>query len=1018
MDGTRFVAPLRAVAAVAGAVVTAGIGFSATNHDPRPLPPPAAGPVDFVRDIQPILQAACLSCHGEEKQRGDYRLDARSVALTGGSGHAPNIIPGRSADSPLIRFVAGQDPEIFMPPKGDRLTADHISLLRRWIDDGAAWPETASVEVLDKADWWSLKPMVKAAAPPLPPGGRNLIDGWVADALSTHNLSLAPEADARTLIRRLTFDLTGLPPNPDAVDDFVRDWATAPDRDRVYGELVDSLLASPQYGERWARHWLDVVHFGETHGYDKDQPRPHAWPYRDYVIRSFNADKPYARFVQEQVAGDVLFPDTVDGQTALGFIAAGPWDLIGHAEVPESKIDGQIARHLDRDNMVANTIGTFNAMTIHCAQCHDHKFDPITTEDYYGLQSVFAALDRADRPYDTDPAIARQRADLLARQRELATRHQATLATAREVAGDALAGIEKSLAEMERTPRHATRGWHSNLEPSPNVTKWVQVDLGEVVDLREIGLRPCHDDFNQIGAGFGFPVRFRLEAANDPEFSRDVMAIADHTEEDFPNPGINALRFPTTASARYLRLTATTLASRKDSFMAAIAELEAVDTAGTQRARGAAVTSLDSIESDGAWSRAFLTDGHFPGAPPASAEDASRTRQQLLDARRLVVKALAGDATADTLDHLESERAHVDAAVAALPPPQRVYAGTIHHGSGAFAGTGATGGQPRPVHVLARGDVRRPIRPATPGAIASISGPPAHFHLPADAPEGERRAALARWLTDPHHPLTWRTIVNRVWQYHFGRGLVDTPNDFGRMGGLPSHPELLDWLAVIFRDDLDGSVKALHRHIVTSATYRQQSNVDNPAAEHLDAANSLLWRQNRRRLEAEAVRDSVLAVAGALDLTMGGPSFQDFVIERPEHSPHYQYHLADPENPALHRRSVYRFLVRSQQQPWMVALDCADPSMMVDKRNQTITPLQALAQLNNQLMVVMARRFAERATTAGPDLTAQITAAFRLAVQRAPEPAELDTLVQYARTHGMANTCRLLINLNEFIFID
>src|SRR5262249_39767549 len=248
-------------------------------------------------------------------------------------------------------------------------------------------------------------------------------------------------ADGSTLIRRVTFDLTGLPPSPEAIRAFVAD--VSPD---AYEQLVDRLLASPHHGERWARHWLDVVHFGETHGYDKDKPRPNAWPYRDYVIRSFTADKPYARFVQEQVAGDVLFPGTVDGIEALGFLAAGPWDFIGHAELPESKIDGKIARHLDRDDFVSNTIGTFMSLTVHCAQCHNHKFDPITQEDYYSLHAVFAAIDRTDKAYDADPKTAARRAELEARKKTAEAKVAALEADARKRAGKELEAIEKRIA--------------------------------------------------------------------------------------------------------------------------------------------------------------------------------------------------------------------------------------------------------------------------------------------------------------------------------------------------------------------------------------------------------------------------------------------------------------------------------------------------------------------------------------------------------------------------------------------
>ncbi|HEX3871315.1 MAG TPA: DUF1553 domain-containing protein, partial [Pirellulales bacterium] len=356
-----------------------------------------------------------------------------------------------------------------------------------------------------------------------------------------------------------------------------------------------------------------------------------------------------------------------------------------------------------------------------------------------------------------------------------------------------------------------------------------------------------------------------------------------------------------------------------------------------------------------------------------------------------------------------------------LPKPLLVYAGTIHTGKGSFVGTGTRGGKPRPIHLLARGDVKKPEKLCEPGAIAAIEALPARFDLDEEASEAERRAALARWITDPRNPLTWRSIVNRVWQYHFGRGIVDTPNDFGRMGGLPSHPELLDWLATWFRDEAHGSLKQLHKLIVTSDAYRQTSEVPaevSDAAEAIDAENALLWRQNRRRLEAEAVRDSILAVAGKLDLTMGGPSFQDFVVEEPNNSPHYLYQRHDPENPVSHRRSIYRFIVRSKQHPWMATMDCADPSMLVEKRNQTITPLQALAQMNNAFVLAMAEHFAERIEEQGGTLEAQVTRAMRVAVDRSPSGEELKLLVAYARQFGLPNTCRMILNLNEFVFVD
>ena len=969
------------------------------------LPPAAKRAVDFVKDVQPIFEAKCAKCHGVEKQKGGYRLDDRHSALHGGDEHAPNILPGKSAESPLVHFVAGLDPEMKMPGKGEPLTVAQIGILRAWIDQGAVWPDSASAGRKDPKDWWSLKPIVR---PPVSEIG-NPIDTFISKALAEKGLAMSPEADARTLCRRLYFDLTGLPPTPEEVETFVRDSGS--DHSTLNSQL-STLLASPRYGERWARHWLDVVHFGETHGYDKDQPRPNAWPYRDYVIRAFNDDKPFARFVQEQIAGDVLFPNTADGIEALGFISAGPWDFIGHAEVPETKIDGKIARHLDRDDMVANTINTFCSLTVHCAQCHNHKFDPIPQEDYYALQAVFAAVDRTDKVYDLDPAVAAQRAELGGKQRALKAKKDELEKALTKSGGGMVGSLDRLIDEGTRGPEAGERvefGWHSNIEANQDLEKWVQVDLGAPREITEIVIAACHDTFNNIGAGFGFPVRFKVAISDDETFSKGIT-LDDQTAADFANPGVKPRRIAAGKTARFIRVTATKLAPRMNDFIFALAELQALDQTGRNLALGASVTSGDSIEAAPRWSRANLIDGYFYGSiaklAPEQLAALTRHRDELLAKSTQPELRDQSAATA-------RELAEVEVALAKLPAPRTAYIGTVHNGSGSFTGTGATGGKPRPIFLLARGDVTKPGKPVEPGALSAIDALPAHFD--ASASEGERRAALARWLTDEKNPLAWRSIVNRVWQYHFGRGLVDSPNDFGHMGQLPSHPELLDWLAAEFRDS-GGSFKKLHRLIVTSATYRQSSN-SRADYEAIDSGNALLWRQYRRKLEAEAVRDSLLAVAGQLDLQMGGPSFQDFIVTHPEHSPHYEYQLADPENPALHRRSIYRFLVRSQQQPFMSALDCADPSMLVEKRNQTLTPLQALAQLNNQLALAMAKHFAARVEKTG-DANAQITAAFRIALQRDPGAGELSALAAYAGQHGLANTCRVILNTNEFAFVD
>jgi hypothetical protein len=862
-------------------------------------------------------------------------------------------------------------------------------------------------------DWWSLRPLHRPSVPDIGVAGLHPLDAFVVRTLAGKGLKPSTEADRTTLIRRLSFDLTGLPPTPQEIEAFERDADP-----RAYEKLVDRLLASPHYGERWARHWLDVVHYGETHGYDKDKPRPNAWPYRDYVIRSFNSDKAYSRFVQEQVAGDVLFPGTQDGIEGMGFVASGPWDFIGHAEVPETKIDGKVARHLDRDDMVVNTMQTFTSLTVQCAQCHHHKFDPISAEDYYSLHAVFAAVDRADRQYDVDPAVAGKREELTARQTGGAARRKAIESAIQTRAGEPLVELDRQIAAATKAGKTSEAfGYHSGIESKADVAKWVQVDLGSSRALSRVVLHPCKDDFAGIGEGFGFPVRYRVEASDNADFEGTLVMLQDRTATDVPNPKLRAQEVTVAGvQARYVRVTATRLAARSSDFIFALAELEVRDSANQNVAAGAKVTSMDSIEAPARWQRANLTDGWAPGAGElggAKGADLARLKQQR---EALWASSTAPDEKGE-LARIEQELGAVKSALAALPPQSVAYVASVYRGGGAFQGTGAQGGKPRPIFVLNRGNVQKPGNPAQPGTLSCVDGLPARFELPETHSEGERRAALARWLTRPENPLPWRSIVNRVWQYHFGRGLVETSNDFGRMGTLPTHPELLDWLAVEFRDG-GQSMKALHRLIVTSAVYRQRSDALQPAAMAVDSDNRYLWRQNRRKLEAEAVRDAVLAVSGKLDRRLGGPSFQDFVIEKPEHSPHYEYHLHDPEDPKSHRRSVYRFIVRSQQQPFMTVLDCADPSMQVGRRNEGVSPLQALAMLNNPLMLAMSRHFAARLEAAGGTLEGQVARAHFEAMGRPATAEELRELVGFAREHGLPNLCRALFNLNEFSYVD
>jgi hypothetical protein len=971
--------------------------------------------VDFRRDIAPIFERRCLSCHNGAEKKGKLSLQTEKEALAGGDNGAA-IEPGKPAESLLLDYISGDKPE--MPKKGPPLKKEEVALIRDWIAAGAKWP--ADFALLDRAvadsNWWSLQPLVR---PPLPKLGTDdekrvltPIDAFILAKLHEQQLAPSAEADKLTLLRRLYFDLTGLPPTPEETSEFLKD-----EDPRAYEKLVDRLLESPRYGERWARHWLDVVHYADTHGYDKDKLRPNAWPYRDYVIRSLNQDKPYGQFVREQLAGDVLYPGSADGTIALGFIAAGPWDFVGHAEVPETKIDGMAARNLDRDDMVTATMNAFCSTTVQCARCHNHKFDPVSMEDYYSLQAVFAAVDRADKSYDADPAIGKKRVELAAKLAELQKQKQLVEAKVREAGGAGFAAVEKSLAELSRAGSSEEKpefGYHSNIEPRQEVVKWVQVDLGKSMPIERLVYVACHDDFNNIGAGFGFPVRFKIEASDYETFAAGVVNLMDQTQTDFANPGVvpQTAVAPKGTTARYVRITATKLAPRQNDFIFALAELMVLSPTGENAAAGKPVTSLDSIEAPVRWSRKNLVDGYYYGIKSAAVREIvklTEKRKEILD------RALSPQLKAE-VDAIASAAKDTEQTLAALPPQQLVYAGTIHSGSGTFVGTGASSGRPREIRILLRGDIQRPDKLVGPGTIPIIPTEPSRFDLPPNHKEGDRRAALANWITHEKNPLTWRSIVNRVWQYHFGRGLVDSPGDFGRMGQLPTHPELLDWLAVEFRDG-GQSLKKLHRLILLSSTYRQ-SSAHNEAAAKFDASNQFLWRANRRRLDAESLRDATLAVAGKLDPTMGGPGYWDFVLEKPEHSPHFEYDKQDPDDPKTHRRSIYRFIVRSAPDPFMECLDCADPSQLVDKRNETQNALSALALLNNKFMLRMSEHFATRASTSGKTPADQVTAAFRFAITRDPTADELRELTAYAQQHGMVNACRVILNLNEFLFVD
>ncbi len=975
----------------------------------------------FSEQIAPLLQRRCLSCHHDGDAKGGFSLSNSAGLADAGYVDADDVDA-----SFLLEQVTPQNGKAAMPMDAEPLLAEEIAALRNWIDDGAHWPDNITLEplVVTDRDWWSLRPIADGAGERVDQEANHPVDVFVNAKLEEHRLKPVEVADARTLIRRLTYDLTGLPPTPAEVDEFVK--ASEIQSDEAWIALVDRLLESPAFGEKWGQHWLDVARYAETHGYDKDKPRENAWPYRDYVIRSFNDDKPYSRFVQEQVAGDALFPDEPEGVLGLGFLAAGPWDFISHWEVGEGKLDGRIAKHLDRDEMISAVFNIFMSTTVQCAQCHHHKFDPIRSEDYYRLHAVFAAVDRADRVYAGLPAEQQQRQhailatinDLTSEQDALTTKLQS------EVAAKAI-DIDRRIAELtikygNGTEPKSQYGYHSEITSDRNEKKWVQLDLGQSQDCEVVRIHPAYDKFNNIGAGFGFPLRYRVTVADDADFQKATRLIHDASDQDQPNPGTQTIVIDTNGLPfRYLRVTATKLSERQNDFIFALGEIEVFRKDGHENiSRDAIVTAKDSIESGDRWGKANLVDGVF--YRELTNEDAMAELIELRARRAAIVNAVRSVSTDQRLAEIKRQRDELNKELQSIPTGQMVYAAaTRFTRGGQFT---ATEGKPRPIHALLRGDLRSPAERMTPGslplwedarserqAIDTASG--------FDWDEALARADLARYLIREDNPLVWRSIVNRLWLWTFGSPLVGTPNDFGRGGMQPTHPELLDYLAARLRDDPRQSLKSMVRLLVTSQAYRRSSRHD-PNMAKLDSGNTYLWRAARRRLTAEEFRDSMLAVSGVLQHTMGGASFHDFVIEKPEHSPHYEYQLHDPADLKSHRRSVYRLVVRSQPQPLLTTLDCADPSISTPQRDESTTALQALAAWNNRLVEFAASKLGTRIDTECKSPEEQIRLACRLVLGREASPLEDTVLKQHLSDHGPASLARVLFNMNAFMYLD
>jgi mono/diheme cytochrome c family protein len=954
----------------------------------------------FVSKVEPLLKQRCFECHSHEKKmKGGLTLDSKSGWEQGGDS-GPALVPGKPEESLLMKSVRWSDEEHRMPPK-ERLSEGEVQLLAEWIRRGAPDPRGIQVTQPTTADWWSLKPVHRPVVPEVQ-GVKHPVDRFIQARLLERRIAPSPAADRRTLLRRVFYDLTGLPPTKEEVDSFEAEGDVL-----AYERAVDRLLSSSGYGERWARHWLDTIHFAETHGCGHDLPREHAWRYRDYVVQSLNADKPWPRFIREQIAADQLYPDETELIPALGFLGAGVFDHSAYQTAP-TNFD-----YLDRDDLVTQTMGAFASTTANCARCHAHKFDPISQEDYYALQAVFAGVIEGDISFDTNRAVARAR-----------KRWQTVLMGAETKARAVLLDPENEalVANWEKNQGPAVKWTPLAYESFVSSEGATLKRTGEV--LLASGGRPETDTY-VVTAGIPLErmTALRLDVLSDASLPMKGPGRQDNGNLTLSE--IEAQLFEPGA-AQPLRLQfsrATSDFDQKDWTAAMAIDGNAKTGWGIHPAVGAshhAVFELSTEVNVKPGSKVTVTlkqlagRSHLIGAFKIAMTDESAIRAG-------AIPLAAQEALSVPVDKRnESQRvalaAHAlrmicTAELSRLPPPAKVYAAgrTADVLLAVGKGTPTSIAKPKVVQVLKRGDFDKPMREATSGALSAVSGLAARFEVGESGDEGARRAALAGWLADDRNPLSWRSIVNRVWHYHFGRGICDTPNDFGRMGGIPSHPELLDWLVCELRDS-GGSLKHLHRLIVTSAAY-QQSSAHREDAAKLDADNRLLWRMNRLRLDADSFRDFVLASSDRLDSSTGGPSVRQFVTGPPvQLTPTLNYEAYDWGALPKHRRSIYRFVWRGVPDPFMDALDFPDLGMLAPARGFSASALQSLALFNNRFVLHFSSEMGKQVDS--------VENAVRKILLRDPTCDEARRLREYAQRHGMAAVCRVLLNSNEFLFVN
>ena len=896
--------------------------------------------------VRPILEDHCFDCHGEDKQKNKLRLDTAVGILRGGESGEPLLVRGVSAESYIIKRVTSVNAKEVMPPKGERLTAEQVATLRAWIDAGAKMPgeEAAAASLRLKTEHWSFQPVKRPAVTKT--GGE--IDELVLAKLREKGLAPSPSADRATLIRRVYLVMHGMPPTPMETADFVNDTRTD-----AYARLVDRVLASPRYGERWARHWMDVVRYADTNGFETNRERKSAYHYRDYIIASLNSDKPYDKFIKEQIAGDALGVDA-----ATGFLVAGPHDIVKSPDINLTLMQRQ-----DELADMVNTTGTaFLGLTMGCARCHNHKFDPILQKDYYAMQAVFAGVNHGERALREKTAaaagkeLASLKSDETAKNAQLdALRKKAAAAgnaTAPTAPGKLRPPVNARLNEETFPPTEAVAVKFTILATN---SAEPCIDELEIYDAsgRNVALAEGGAIASASGTLPGHAIH-KLEHINDGKTGNEHSWISNTRGQGWVQIG-----FP--AKARIQRIVWSR--DRDVRFADRVPTQYRIEVA----AESGKWTTVASSEDRQPFN-AKGDPGDFFAKIPASEAAAARQLQADLAALKTRIDKF-------------SENAWVGNFSSA---PERTYR-------------------------LYRGEPMQKREVVAPDAL-TVTGT---LGLAVDEPDQQRRVRLADWIASPQNPLTARVLVNRLWHYTFGNGIVDTPSDFGANGSRPTHPELLNWLADEFVKG-GWSIKHIQRLILMSATFRQSSAPRADAAA-VDADGRYLWRYTPRRLEAEAIRDSMLAVSGALDLKMGGPGFylMDVVTENVMH-----YFPKEKYTPAEYRRMVYLFRIRAAQDGVFGSFDCPDGGSVMAKRSRSNTPLQALNLFNSSFITQQSDLLAKRLRTeAGEAPDAQAAFAFRLFYARPPDAYEQRSSAEIIRAHGLQSFARALYNTSEFLFV-